>query len=146
MAGYRTWTDDDFLNSDDVNGYLVGQVVCRFVSTVERDAQMGGAVEGQICFVTGVGHLRHDGTGWVSLVPATPGVVSGLVTLVAGTAVIAEPSVTALSRIRLNAQNLGTVTVPSALTVSARTPGTGFTILASQNTDTSDVAWRFDAA
>jgi len=143
MAGYRTWSDDDQLTADDVNGYLVGQVVCRFPSTVERDAQMGGAVEGQICFVTGVGHLRHNGTGWVPLIPVP---AAGLATLVGGTAVVLTSAVTATSRIRLTGQSLGTVTVPSALTVSARTPGTSFTILASQSTDTSDVAWLIDPA
>lgn len=66
----------------------------------------------------------------------------GIATLVAGTVVVANTSVTANSRIQLTAQNLGTVTSPSALCISARTPGTNFTILASQNTDTSIVAYE----
>ena len=66
----------------------------------------------------------------------------GIATLVAGTVVVANTSVTANSRILLTAQNLGTVTAPSSLCVSARTAGTSFTILASQNTDTSTVAYE----
>ena len=66
----------------------------------------------------------------------------GIAVLVAGTVVVANTSVTANSRIFLTAQNLGTVTAPSALCISARTPATSFTILASQNTDTSTIAYE----
>ncbi len=66
----------------------------------------------------------------------------GVVTLVLGTAVVSNTSVTANSRIQLTAQSLGTVTVPSALAVSARTASTSFTILASDLTDTSVVAYE----
>lgn len=66
----------------------------------------------------------------------------GVATLVAGTVVVSNTSVTAVSRIHLTAQTLGTVIIPSALGVSARTPTTSFTILASQVTDTSIVAYE----
>lgn len=66
----------------------------------------------------------------------------GTATLAAGTVVVANTSVTATSRIFLTCQSLGTVTTPSALCVSARTAGTSFTILASQNTDTSVIAYE----
>jgi|SRR5690606_3792682 len=66
----------------------------------------------------------------------------GVVTLVAGTLVVANTSVTANSRIFLTAQSLGTVSVPSALCVSARNAGISFTILASDVTDTSAVAYE----
>lgn len=65
----------------------------------------------------------------------------GIATLVLGTLVISTTAVTAASRIQLTAQTLGTVSVPSALAVSARSVGTSFTILASDLTDTSTVAW-----
>jgi hypothetical protein len=65
----------------------------------------------------------------------------GVTTLVLGTKVISTNKVTANSRIFLMTQSLGTVTVPSALAVSARTAATSFTILASDLTDTSVVAW-----
>lgn len=66
----------------------------------------------------------------------------GVATLVAGTVVVANTSVTATSRIHITPQTLGTVTIPSACGVSARTPGTSFTILASQSNDTSIVTWE----
>lgn len=66
----------------------------------------------------------------------------GIATLAAGTVTVSNTAVTANSRIYLTCQSLGTVTAPSALCISARTAGTSFTILASQNTDTSVVAWQ----
>ena len=66
----------------------------------------------------------------------------GVATLAAGTVTVANTSVTANSRIQLTEQALGTVSVPSALCVSARVAGTSFTILASQATDTSTVAYE----
>lgn len=66
----------------------------------------------------------------------------GTATLAAGTVVVANTSVTATSRIFLTCQSLGTVSAPSALCVSARTAGTSFTILASQGTDTSVIAYE----
>jgi len=66
----------------------------------------------------------------------------GVATLVAGTVTVSNTAVTANSRIYLTCQSLGTVSAPSALCISARTAGTSFTILASQNTDTSVIAWQ----
>lgn len=66
----------------------------------------------------------------------------GTSTLSGGTIVVTNSSVTANSRIFITAQSLGTVAVPSAYGVSARTAGTSFTILASAPTDTSVVAWE----
>ena len=66
----------------------------------------------------------------------------GTATLAAGTVTVADTAVTATSRVFVTLVTLGTVTVPSAYGVSARTPGTSFTILASQPTDTSVVAYE----
>lgn len=66
---------------------------------------------------------------------------AGVATLVGGTVVVSTTAVTANSRIHLTAQALGTVAIPSALAVSARTASTSFTILANQVTDTSTVYW-----
>ncbi|MCK9394237.1 MAG: hypothetical protein M0Q44_01435 [Methylobacter sp.] len=64
----------------------------------------------------------------------------GVATLVAGTVVVANTSITANSRIFLTAQtNAGTT---GFLSISARTPGTNFTILSSSNLDTSVVAYE----
>jgi len=67
---------------------------------------------------------------------------AGIIDLVAGTRTINNTTVTATSRIRLSIQALGTVTVPCALGVSARSPGVSFTILSSDSSDTSTVYWE----
>lgn len=61
--------------------------------------------------------------------------------MTAGEIVISTTAVGANSRIFLTVQALGTVTAPKAVAVTARTPGTSFTITSSDNTDTSTVAW-----
>lgn len=66
----------------------------------------------------------------------------GVSTLVGGTLVVANTSITAVSRVQLTPQTLGTVTTPSACGVSARVAATSFTILCSQATDTSVIAWE----
>lgn len=67
---------------------------------------------------------------------------AGTVPLVAGTATVNTTAVTANSFIRLTCQALGTVAVPSALCVSTKVASTSFTILASDNTDTSTIFWE----
>lgn len=64
----------------------------------------------------------------------------GVVTLSAGSAVVLNTSVTAVSRIQLTSQADGGT--PGWLRVSARTPGTSFTITSSSNTDASVVAFE----
>lgn len=59
--------------------------------------------------------------------------------MTAGTIVVSTTAVTANSRIFLTAQNTGGT--PDALRVSARTPGTSFTITSANAADTSTVAW-----
>jgi len=60
-------------------------------------------------------------------------------TLVAGTVVVANTSVTATSRITLDAQDNNTT---GALRVSARTAATSFTITSSNAADTGVIYWR----
>jgi len=67
---------------------------------------------------------------------------AGTVALVGGTIVVTTTAVSATSQIRLTCQALGTVVVPSALCVSAKSTGVSFTILASQVTDTSTIFWE----
>lgn len=66
----------------------------------------------------------------------------GTATLAAGTVTVANTSVTATSRIFLTAQSLGTVAVPQAIAVTARTAGTSFTITSAGVTDTSVIAYE----
>lgn len=63
----------------------------------------------------------------------------GVATLVAGSVVVANTSVTASSRIQLTSNADGGT--PGWLRVSARTAGTSFTITSSSGTDTSTVAY-----
>lgn len=65
----------------------------------------------------------------------------GVATMVGGTVVVSTTKVTASSRIQLTVNSLGTVTVPKAVGVTARTAGTSFTITSADATDTSTVAW-----
>lgn len=63
----------------------------------------------------------------------------GVATLVAGSSVVSNTSVTATSRIFLTSQADGGT--PGFLRVSARTASTSFTITSSNGADTSTVAW-----
>lgn len=134
----RTYTDQEFLDGEDLN-YISRRLVNTYASASERSTLIPTPAAGQLAWVTGVGLTLYTGTAWVPVLGT-----SGTATLVGGTVTVNTTTVTATSRIRLTAQNLGTVTVPSALAVSARTPGSSFTILASQATDTSDVAWHIE--
>jgi hypothetical protein len=64
---------------------------------------------------------------------------SGVATLTAGAATVANTSVTSSSRIQLTSNADGGT--PGWLRVSARSAGTSFTITSSSATDTSSVAW-----
>jgi len=68
--------------------------------------------------------------------------LTGLVALIAGSKVVAVPQVTANSRILLTIQALGTVATPQAVGVTARVPGTSFTITSANGADTSSIAWQ----
>jgi hypothetical protein len=63
----------------------------------------------------------------------------GTAVLVAGTVTVSHPRVTARSLIFLTAQSPGGT--PDALRVSARTPGTSFTITSANAADTSTVGY-----
>lgn len=66
----------------------------------------------------------------------------GTVALSAGTATVNTTAVTTNSIITLTPQNLGTVTSPKTVGVTARVNGTSFTITSSDNTDTSTIGWQ----
>jgi hypothetical protein len=73
-------------------------------------------------------------------VPTGTNARMGRTTLVAGTATVANTSVTADSIILVTTQTLGAGT-EGFVVVSARTPGTSFTLLSSQATDVAEVGW-----
>ncbi len=66
----------------------------------------------------------------------------GIRTLTGGTAVVSTNKVTAISRIFLTAQSLGTVAIPQALAITARSAGSSFTITSASLTDTSVIGWE----
>jgi hypothetical protein len=66
----------------------------------------------------------------------------GTAVLVAGTVVVTNAIVTANSRIFLSCQNLAGAAVPQAVSVTARTAGTSFTLTSASAIDTSTVAWE----
>jgi len=112
--------------------YSNGTTWVALISTASAASTSNFTVGGQLILsTTGKGISVAEGTN----------AKMGVATLVTGTKVVATTAVTATSRIFLTTQSLGTVTVPSALAVSARTAATSFTILASDGTDTSVVAW-----
>lgn len=61
--------------------------------------------------------------------------------LTAGAIVVSTTAITANSLVFFATNALGTVTIPQSYRVSARTPGTSFTIQSSDATDTSTVNW-----
>lgn len=65
----------------------------------------------------------------------------GTATLIGGTVIVNNTKITANSIVILTNQSLGTVVIPSSYSISARIPGTSFTILASDPTDTSVIGW-----
>lgn len=97
---------------------------------------------GELGLDTTTGEMRKgDGTAaWAHL--PTVGGRRGKAVLVLGVKAVADPQVTANSVIILTTQVLGTVTAPKAVAVTARTPGTGFTITSADLTDTSTVGWH----
>lgn len=65
----------------------------------------------------------------------------GSATLVLGVKVVSTTKVTANSRIFLTVESLGTIATPVAVSVTARTGGTSFTITSANLTDTSVIGW-----
>lgn len=92
-------------------------------------------------FVT-EGNLQCDVAGKGLRVKEGANARQGVSTLAAGTVTVANTSVTATTRIFLTVQSLGTVTVPQAVGITARSAGASFTITSADNTDTSVVAWE----
>jgi hypothetical protein len=91
---------------------------------------------------TMTGSLDISGAGNGLKVAEGSNAKQGVATLSAGTVTVSNTSVTATSRIFLTVQSLGTVVVPQALAVTARTAGTSFTITSASITDTSVVAYE----
>lgn len=97
----------------------------------------------------GSGSITYDVAGKITQVlngQATTAVqqliaqATGTATLVAGTKVVTDAAITATSVIRLSSKS--TTGTPGAVYVSARTPGTSFTITSTSGTDTSTIQYE----
>jgi hypothetical protein len=109
-------------------------------ATTSLTATLGNitAANGNVVLGTAGNKLNSTSVGSTTAAGANS---FGTVALASGTATVATTAVTANSMIFLTCQALGTVIVPSALCVSAKTASTSFVITASQATDTSTIAW-----
>ncbi|WP_329336061.1 glycoside hydrolase family 55 protein [Streptomyces sp. NBC_01352] len=92
--------------------------------------------------LNGTTAIRTDGSDFYARIGGTwkPILRSGVAVLAAGTVTVSTSAVTANTRIQLTSNVPGGT--PGWLRVSARTPGTSFTITSSSGTDTSTVAWQ----
>jgi len=119
------------------NSYL-GNYVLMDQSAQLSNSGPGGCYLGQTYWYTTSPDIATPGQGLK--VAEGSNAKQGTATLAAGTKVVSNTSVTANSRIMLTTNTPGGT--PGWLQVSARTPGTSFTILSSSNTDTSVVAYE----
>lgn len=106
-------------------------------------ALAAGQADGQWTLWSGAKDVLRLGTagGGIALAEGANATM-GVVTLAAGAATVPTDKVAATSRILLTVQALGTVTAPKAVAVTARVPGTSFTVTSEDVTDTSQVAWQ----
>jgi hypothetical protein len=108
----------------DQPNYVTATSIAAGTTTIVNDGIIG--------YLTAPGGLRvHEAAN------SKQGITSAMT---GGTITVSNTSVTANSRIFLTAQNTGGT--PGALRVSARTPGTSFTITSSSGSDTSTVAYQ----
>ena len=69
MAGFKVWTTGDLVNASDFNNYLQEQVIGRFDSATQRDAQITSAEEGMFAFLKDTNTLTfYDGSSWASFI------------------------------------------------------------------------------
>jgi len=107
-----------------------------------RNGLSPNVTEAQWIASLGGGGVRLGAAGAGLSIREGSNAAMGTATLSAGTVTVSNTLVTSSSRIFLTPQTLGTVSVPSACGISARSAGTSFTILCSQATDTSVIAWQ----
>lgn len=70
--GVRVFQEGEILRADQVNGYLMDQVIARFADAATRDASFGGSgqptlTEGRFCYLDDVNEVQYyDGAAWQS--------------------------------------------------------------------------------
>lgn len=102
----------------------------------------GGQVNGQLSFYSGQADALKLGTPGAGVaIKGGANARIGLVTLAAGTATVANTSVTANTQVILTSQGNGASGTPGVARVSAKTPGTGFTVTSSSASDTQPLLY-----
>lgn len=131
-----------------LGGLVTADTFDRFRTQVSgrMDWGPGNAARDTSLYRSGVGLLATDNSlvlaaagGGVQVKEGTNATMGLTAAMTAGSIVVSTTKVTANSRIFLTAQNTGGTA--GALRISARTPGTSFTITSTSGTDTSTVAW-----
>lgn len=123
-------TADDGVNQLQTTGSI------RAYSTTATSSTTTGAIISN----GGIAAAGNVALGGKLLISTGSNASVGTATLSAGTVTVSNTAVTSSSIIFVTEQALGTVTVPSGFSIT-KTPGTSFTITASQITDTSVVGW-----
>jgi len=117
--------------------------VCTFSNAGTTYLNLMNATAGTFSLVSVVGEGSNNG---LQILETGTGPKQGVATLVAGTVLVNNTSVSATSRIFLAHQGLNgtTPTVLGNLYVSAVSPGTSFTITSSSSSDSSFVAYHIN--
>ena len=69
MAGFKVWSTGDLVNASDFNNYLQEQVIGRFDSSTQRDAQITSPEEGTFAFLKDSNTLTfYNGSSWASFI------------------------------------------------------------------------------
>jgi hypothetical protein len=132
-----------------LSAQVTGDTISRFISdvngtlgwgsgTASRDVALGRSAAGVLSVTTGAFSVTTAGQGL--RVKEGSNAKQGTAVLTAGTATVANTSVTATSRILLTSQADGGA--PGFVRVSSRAAGTSFTITSSSATDTSTIAYE----
>jgi hypothetical protein len=141
--GVRIFQEGEILRADQVNGYLMDQVISRFADAATRDASFGGfgqpvLTEGRFCYLDDVNEVQYfDGAAWQSApqfvladgTVTTAKLADGAVTSVK----IADGAITnsqistsaAISLSKLAASSAGNVVIYNGSGVAAATPVSG---------------------
>lgn len=111
---YKTFVNGYGLTASELNAYLMNQSVMVFADSSARTAAISAPTEGMLSYLTGTNAFEyHDGTNWVTLVPAQAQTItdkSANYTIVAGDA---------YSLIR-STNSAITITLANVLTVGQR--------------------------
>ena len=68
-AGFKVWSTGDLVNASDFNNYLQEQVIGRFDSSTQRDAQITSPEEGTFAFLKDTNTLTfYDGSAWQNFI------------------------------------------------------------------------------